>query len=140
MRRAFALMFLLSLLQGALAWAALDSAPIDDGGRARAARSLAAAGNDAGPVYSISQSKLDSGTIVREYYDAAGVVFAVSWKGPTMPHLGALLGDKLAPGGHARLPPGQPDVMIVSNGYRNAYAGHAWIPGALPPGFEHDDD
>ncbi len=151
MRRAFTLMLFLTLLQGALAWAALGSSPSNFGTATtqarQAARSLAAANANAGePVYTVTQSTLDSGTVVREYSDASGVVFAVSWKGPVLPDLRTLLGDKFTvmtsnaakrpKAGHSQLAVNQSDVVIVSNGHMRAYAGQAWLPGALPAGFD----
>lgn len=152
MRRAFTLMLFLSLLQGALAWAALDSSPSNFGAPTTqsklAARSLAAATTTASSdaVYTVTQSTLDSGTIVREYSDASGVVFAVSWKGPTLPDLRTLLGDKFTvmtstaskrpKAGHSQLAVEQSDVVIVSNGHMRAFAGQAWIPASLPAGFD----
>ena len=158
MRRAIALMLFVTLLQGALAYAALGGAPSDFGGTqvVAGARRLAAAvpggananaataGADA--VYTVSQSKLDSGTVVREYSDAGGKVFAVSWRGPTLPDLRTLLGEKFtamtnaagarAKAGHSQLALDRADVVIVSNGHMRAFAGQAWIPTALPAGFD----
>ena len=104
----------------------------------------ATAGADA--VYTVSQSKLDSGTVVREYSDAGGKVFAVSWRGPTLPDLRTLLGEKFtamtnaagarAQAGHSQLALDRADVVIVSNGHMRAFAGQAWIPTALPAGFD----
>ena len=148
MRPAIVLMFFVTVLQGALAYAALGSAPSDFGGTpVRAARSLAAAGNNtANAVYTVSQSTLDSGTIVREYTDAAGKVFAVSWSGPTLPDLRTLLGTKFSAltdatgrrtqAGHSQLALNQSDVVIVSNGHMRSFAGHAFIPSAVPAGFD----
>lgn len=148
MRRAFLLMLVLSLLQGALAYAALGSSPSNFGTTPvrQGARALAAAGADSAAVYTISQSTLDSGTVVREYMSADGVVFAVSWNGPALPDLRTLLGDKFTvltntaakrpKAGHSQLAVEQQDVVIVSGGHMRAYAGHAWIPGALPSGFD----
>lgn len=151
MRRALTLMIFLSLLQGALAWAALGSTASDFGNTATqtklAARSLAATSNASnGAVYTVTQSTLDSGTLVREYADASGTVFAVSWKGPTLPDLRTLLGDKFAvmtsnagkrpKAGHSQLAVNQSDVVIVSNGHMRAFEGQAWIPSALPAGFD----
>lgn len=181
MRRAIALMLFVTLLQGALAYAALGGAPSDFGGTqaTTSARRLAAVGpggtagggvvsgaagavssaaggaaNAAGAsgvanadtVYTVSQSKLDSGTVVREYSDAGGKVFAVSWRGPTLPDLRTLLGEKFtamtnaagarAKAGHSQLALERPDVVVVSNGHMRAFAGQAWIPTALPAGFD----
>ncbi|USX22321.1 DUF2844 domain-containing protein [Oxalobacteraceae bacterium OTU3REALA1] len=155
MRHAIALMLFLTLLQGALAYAALGGAPSDFGGTqatqtSAAARRLAAttqsatAATDA--VYTVSQSTLDSGTVVREYSDTAGKVFAVSWRGPTLPDLRTLLGEKFAVmtgaagqrarAGHSQLALNQSDVVLVSSGHMRSFAGHAWIPSALPAGFD----
>jgi hypothetical protein len=150
MRRALLLMLFLSMLQGALAFAALGGAPSDFGTGSpvkQAARSLASASGDStATIYTVSQSTLDSGTIVREYSNTAGVVFAVSWNGPTLPDLRTLLGDKFAAmtstaakrpkAGHSQLAVEQSDVVIVSNGHMRAFTGQAWIPSALPPGFD----
>lgn len=146
MRRALLLMLFLSLLQGALAYAALGGSPSNFGDAPvrQGARSLAASSGE--QVYTVSQSTLDSGTIVREYSDAAGVVFAVGWNGPTLPDLRTLLGDKFATmtsaaakrpkAGHSQLTVEQSDVVIVSNGHMRSFAGHAWLPSALPAGFD----
>ena len=155
MRHAIALMFFLTLLQGALAYAALGGSPSDFGGATTpaTARRLAASGAAAtataaatDAVYTVSQSTLDSGTVVREYSDTAGKVFAVSWRGPTLPDLRTLLGEKFAVmnaaagqrarAGHSQLALNQSDVVLVSNGHMRSFAGHAWIPSALPAGFD----
>ncbi|NYE61270.1 hypothetical protein FHW58_002477 [Duganella sp. 1224] len=152
MRRAFTLMIILSMLQGALAWAALGSTPSDFGAATTqtrmAARSLAATSATSAPnaVYTITQSTLDSGTVVREYADASGIVFAVSWKGPALPDLRTLLGDKFTvmtsnaakrpKAGHSQLAVNQSDVVIVSSGHMRAFEGQAWLPSALPAGFD----
>ncbi|RFP14718.1 MULTISPECIES: DUF2844 domain-containing protein [unclassified Duganella] len=148
MRRALLLMLLLPLLQGALAYAALGTAPSNFGTTPvrQGGRSLAAATTDSTTVYTVSQSTLDSGTVVREYVNTQGTVFAVSWNGPALPDLRTLLGDKFAvlttaagkrpKAGHSQLAVEQSDLVIVSGGHMRAYAGHAWIPSALPAGFD----
>ena len=150
MRRALTLMLLLPLLQGAPAAAALGGSPsnfgampVKQGGRSLAATATAA---DSAPAYTVSQSTLDSGTVVREYVNTQGTVFAVSWAGPALPDLRTLLGDKFAvltttaakrpKAGHSQLAVDQQDVVIVSGGHMRAFAGHAWIPDALPAGFD----
>lgn len=147
MRRALLLMLLLPLLQGAPVHAALGAAPSNFGTTPvrQGARSLAATGADSAALYTVSQSTLDSGTVVREYVNTQGTVFAVSWSGPALPDLRTLLGDKFAAltaaagkrpkAGHSQLTVEQSDLVIVSGGHMRAYAGHAWIPGALPAGF-----
>lgn len=46
----------------------------------------------AGPGGHVHEIRLPGGTIVREYLSAAGVVFAVTWRGPFRPNLRQLLG------------------------------------------------
>ena len=155
MRHAIAHMLFITLLQCALAYAALGGSPSDFGGTpATTARRLAATGAAAtagtaattDSIYTVSQSTLDSGTVVREYSDTAGKVFAVSWRGPMLPDLRTLLGEKFAVmtgaagqrarAGHSQLALDQSDVVLVSNGHMRSFAGHAWIPSALPAGFD----
>ncbi|KQQ33360.1 hypothetical protein ASF61_09755 [Duganella sp. Leaf126] len=148
MRPALSLIFLAALLPSLPAVAALGSTPSDFGGTpVRTARSLSQApAGSAMAVYTISQSTLDSGTLVREYMDASGQVFAVSWSGPTLPDLRTLLGAKFSAltdatgrrtqAGHSQLALQQSDVVIVSSGHMRAFAGHAFIPSAVPAGFD----
>ncbi len=149
MRRAIYAMLFLSMLQCAVAYASLGSSPSNFGATPQlkpGARSLAAASGDAN--YTVSQSTLDGGTVVREYSDSTGVVFAVSWNGPFLPDLRTLLGThfdtlrsaaaKTPKAGHSQLLVDRSDVVIVSNGHMRSFSGKAWIPGALPAGFSTD--
>jgi hypothetical protein len=149
MRRALYAMLFLSMLQCAVAYASLGGAPSNFGATPllrQGARSLAAADSTAN--YTVTQSTLDEGTVVREYSDTAGVVFAVSWNGPFLPDLRTLLGahfDTLRSeaarkpkAGHSQLAVERPDVVIVSTGHMRSYSGKAWIPASLPAGFSTD--
>jgi hypothetical protein len=150
MRRAIFLMLFLSLLQGALSYAALGGAPSSFGitQRKQGAGMLAAADNKADAIYTVSQNTLANGTVVREYRDIEGQVFAVSWNGTALPDLSTLLGthfDSMTASAaqgpkaaHTQLALERPDVVIVSNGHRPAFNGRAWIPTALPAGFSSD--
>lgn len=57
-------------------------------------RSLHAAGGAATVAvgYTVRETTLGSGTVVREYVSTAGTVFALSWQGPVTPNLSDLLG------------------------------------------------
>ena len=123
-------------------WAALGGAPASFGPRMLAAQSHIASTGMA--VYTESEKKLDSGTIVREYLDANGTVFAVSWSGPFPPDLKEVLGSHfetmVAEGRGPRA--GRPgvalrrsDLVIVSGGHMGAFQGQAWLPQKLPAGF-----
>jgi len=113
------------------------------------ARVLAAGGGtSSGAAYSVSTTTLASGTTVREYVGANGIVFAVAWNGPFLPDLRELLGQHFAAftSESARLPKAgrgpvrvaQPDVTIESTGHMRAYAGRAWVNSLLPAGFDKD--
>ncbi|MDR1709855.1 MAG: DUF2844 domain-containing protein, partial [Candidatus Accumulibacter sp.] len=45
------------------------------------------------PQYALHEIQLNSGTLVREYVSAKGIVFAVAWQGPFLPDLKQLLGQ-----------------------------------------------
>ncbi|MBA5686350.1 DUF2844 domain-containing protein [Rugamonas apoptosis] len=145
------LLSLLPLLACGYAYAALGGAPSHFGATSPrlTARSLAAAAAATPAAWTVSTSTLDSGTVVREYVNPAGAVFAVSWNGPFLPDLRALLGQHFGTmtgaaaqrpkAGHSQLAVERPDVVIVSNGHMRAFSGRAWIPGELPAGFSPDN-
>ncbi|HTD04666.1 DUF2844 domain-containing protein, partial [Undibacterium sp.] len=69
------------------ACAALGGAPTDFGTKDSGRQVRVLAASKAGSNYSINESTLSSGTVVREYVASSGIVFAVSWTGPIMPDL-----------------------------------------------------
>jgi len=96
-------------------------------------------------TYARVERKLDSGTVVREFLDDAGTVFAVAWSGPFLPDLKEILGkhfDALAQeatkarGRPSRVVVKSNDVVIVSGGHMGAFSGKAWVPDKLPAGFD----
>ena len=103
----------------------------------------------AGASYLVRETTLDSGTLVREYVSADGFVFAVTWQGPTLPDLKALLGKYFdtmvaestsAPrAGRSRIAVNQPEVVINSGGHMRAFHGSAWTPAQFPAGFSTGD-
>jgi hypothetical protein len=154
MRRALLSLLLLSLLQTAVvsaAYASLGGTPSQFSNatpQRQGARSLAADDTVSTVNYSITESTLDTGTVVREYADNAGLVFAVSWSGPVLPDLKTLLGghfDTMSQeaarqprAGHSQLALDRSDIVIVSSGHMRSFSGRAWIPSALPAGFSTD--
>lgn len=121
-----------------LAFAALDAAPSDfgDSGGQRTAATTAS-----GAAYTDIRHALPSGTVVHEYADASGQVFAVSWAGPFKPDLKLLLGrhfDRLAAGvgERSRLDVTTGALVIQSGGHMGAFEGRAWLPARLPAGFD----
>jgi hypothetical protein len=128
-----------AVLSGA-SWAGLGAAP----GHFPAQSSVVSTG---AASYTLVQHQLESGTLVQEFVDGSGKVFAVSWSGPFLPDLKELLGayfDAMAAQGRAqgraaqrsRLTLRTPEVVIVSSGHMGALEGRAWLPSRLPPGFD----
>jgi hypothetical protein len=110
---------------------------------------VAAGATSAGINYVTRDTTLASGTRVREYVSAGGLVFAVTWAGPILPDLKALLGKyfdtmvaesaKAPRAGRSSLAIKLPEVVINSGGHMRAFEGSAWIPAALPAGFTAAD-
>lgn len=128
-------------------WAGLGSAPATFGAGVLAAQTRT---QSTGPAaYSDVETKLESGAVVHEYVDAAGIVFAVSWSGPFLPDLKEILGSHFsamvanagtgAKAGRSQLSLKQSDLVIVSAGHMGAFEGQAWLPAKLPPGFNAGD-
>ena len=99
--------------------------------------------------YRLHESTLASGTVVREYTDASGLVFAVSWQGPFQPNLKVLLGShfqRLQAAGrqphpdHRRLAVREPQLVIESTGRMRAFRGLAYLPDRVPSGFSFQED
>ena len=102
-------------------------------------------------LYSLSSTVLDTGTEVREYTTPAGVVFAVAWKGPTLPDLEALLGNyfgtfhQQVQASHATRGIGTPlnfqatDLVVHAHGRMRHFSGYAYVPSLLPSGVNIND-
>ncbi len=101
------------------------------------------------PNYVRRETTLASGTQVREYISATGLVFAVAWEGPVLPNLKSLLGkyfatlvaetSKAPKAGRSSVAIEQQEVFIYSGGRMRAFEGAAWIPAQLPAGFSAAD-
>ena len=97
-------------------------------------------------AYTITESLLDNGTRVQEFVTPAGLVFAVSWRGPVLPDLRALLGDYMGifqryteaarqaglRGGPVNL--AQEGLVLRSSGRMGHFSGHAYVPSLVPHG------
>ena len=90
------------------------------------------------------QLKLPSGTQIKEFTNASGVVVAVSWQGPTLPDLKGLLGNYFdafvnradaATGNHRNADLHTDDLVVQSHGQLRAFSGRAYLPKLLPAGF-----
>jgi hypothetical protein len=91
-----------------------------------------------------------SGIVVREYVDADDTVYAVSWRGPAMPDVEALLGTYFEPfreaahasagalGLHAaRVTRG--DLVVENHVRLREFSGRAWLASGLPAGVNASD-
>ena len=103
-------------------------------------------------AYTVRETTLGNGTVVREYLATDGSVFGIAWHGPQMPDLTDLLGDYFpqyvagvkavrAARGGARGPVSvdQSSLVVHSGGHMGAFSGQAWLPPALPAGVSGSD-
>ncbi|MDR5738619.1 MULTISPECIES: DUF2844 domain-containing protein [unclassified Caballeronia] len=90
------------------------------------------------------------GVAVRQYVDSTGAVYAVSWRGPAMPDVQALLGAYFqrfreaanASAGDAGLHTSRvmDGELVVENRTRlREFSGRAWLASALPPAVSAAD-
>ena len=93
-----------------------------------------------GNVTVITQ-RLPSGIILREYMAGDGLIFALTWQGPSQPNLQVILGayfdNYLNAAKNAQRPIYSQDsnIVIESSGMMGAYEGLAYLPRQLPVGF-----
>lgn len=97
-----------------------------------------------------------NGGVVREFTNAKGRVFAITWSGPGKPDLRTLLGRHFtalqasgqASGGtigrtmHSLRRPlqvSQPDLQIQTSGHMGWFSGVAFIPSLAPSGYSTSD-
>jgi hypothetical protein len=92
--------------------------------------------------------QLPSGTVVTEYVGANGLVYAVTWSGPTLPNLQQILGNYFANYQTAARAPvvrrrlvrlDSPGLVIESSGHMRSFMGRAWVPSMLPSGVTPAD-
>lgn len=102
----------------------------------------------AAPAYTVQEMQAPDGTVVREYVSSAGVVFAVTWKGPQAPDLQQLFGSKYfsqwqdaakaQPLRHGPQQIKQSDLVVESGGHMRSYVGRAYVPQLVPQGVPVD--
>lgn len=94
-----------------------------------------------GRGYSVKELSSTNGKVVKEFVSSAGMVFGVSWQGPTMPDLRQLLGSyfgQLQQAAQSRRQRRGPlvirnkDFVLVSGGHMRAFHGVAYVPSLLP--------
>lgn len=99
-------------------------------------------------AYALHEIRSASGTMIREYADASGTVFAVAWDGPWPPDLRQLLGEhfdhyQAAMRGRRQARTGRGVVniddgglVVQVSGHPRAFTGRAYLSARLPPGIQ----
>ncbi len=106
--------------------------------------------SEARGVARIAMLQPTGGGTIREYSNADGVVFAVTWQGRARPDLRQLLGDRFETASNdmvarphrrnARLMTVRHAELVVrSQGRPGAFSGFAYDPRLVPAGFSFDD-
>jgi hypothetical protein len=102
--------------------------------------------------YTVTETTLGNGTVIREYASSGGSVFGLAWSGPQMPDLSNLLGGyfpqyvagvtnarQLRGGGHGPGHVKDSGLVVHSAGHMGAFSGQAYLPQALPAGVSATD-
>ena len=93
--------------------------------------------------FAVHEIRLPSGTVVKEFVSPAGMVFAASWQGPSLPDLQQVLGryfDEYSAAirsrntGPASHPSEGSGLVVQSGGHMRALFGRAYVPQMLPRG------
>ncbi|GLU33952.1 DUF2844 domain-containing protein [Trinickia caryophylli] len=102
-------------------------------------------------AYTVKETTLSSGTVVREYVGTDGNVFGIAWKGPFAPDLATLLGSyfpqytsaveaqRAQRVGHGPVAVKQSGLVVHSGGHMGLYFGNAYLPDSLPSGLSATD-
>jgi len=116
-----------------------------------AASSTSSSSTSTSASYTVKETTLSSGTVVREYVGTDGNVFGIAWNGPFMPDLSSLLGTYFSQYtsdvesqraqrlGHGPVAVQQSGLVVHSAGHMGAFFGQAYLPAALPPGVSSGD-
>ena len=131
----------MALVAAPSCWAALGGPPSLSGSAVQSS----AANTASGASYTDLQSQLPNGTVVHEYANTSGTVFAVAWSGPFQPDLKALLGPwfdtyieqaaQRKDAVHSHMAVSAADLVVVSTGRMGAFQGRAWLVSQLPKDF-----
>ncbi len=100
--------------------------------------------------YDIHEITSGNGMNIREFMNRAGIVFAVTWTGPAMPDLQALLGVNYSAYGeavagvsqrglHRSLRIATSGMVVETGGHMRAYSGRAYLPALIPAGTPTSD-
>ena len=91
--------------------------------------------------YTVHQITSGDRTVVKEYVSPAGLVFGISWQGPTLPNLEQLMGSYYAQVQQAAqsrtrrrgpLVVRTDKLVVESGGHMRFFHGRAYVPSLLP--------
>ena len=91
--------------------------------------------------YSVYTQTLTSGTSFQEYVSPSGIIFAISWSGPTLPNIQAIFGNyyanylSAAQESRRSIYSSSDSLVIQSTGIMGAFQGFAFLPKQAPAGF-----
>jgi hypothetical protein len=98
--------------------------------------------------YALHEIRSASGTMIREYVDPAGTVFAVAWDGPWLPDLRQVLGEHFdhyqaamrarqqSRTGRGVVNIDEGGLVVQMSGHPRAFTGRAYLPSRLPAGIQ----
>ena len=98
--------------------------------------------------YRVHEIQLQSGTVLREFVAADGNVFAVAWSGPFVPNLRQAMGryfdtyvaaPRTGVSDRKHVQVALPNLVVQASGHTRAFFGRAYLPSALPAGFNLGD-
>jgi hypothetical protein len=102
-----------------------------------------------GAAFTVHELELPSGTQVREYVNADGLVFAVAWRGSTLPDLKQIFGEDhfqaflaASPAQHTphkSRAVREPGLVARSSGSARFFSGLAYVPSLMPPTVREED-
>jgi hypothetical protein len=99
-------------------------------------------------VYALHEIRSASGTMIREYVDPSGAVFAVAWDGPWLPDMRQVLGEhfdhyqavmsarRQARSGRGAIAIDDGGLVIEMSGHPRAFTGRAYLSNRLPAGIQ----
>jgi len=98
-------------------------------------------------AYDLHEATSADGTVLREYVDKSGRVFALSWRGPGSPNVRALLGDHAAHydavrarfSSHKVVNIDEPGFAVSIVKLPRGWHGQAVLPAAIPAGVARAD-
>lgn len=127
------------------AGATLGAAPLSSQTTSAAIKRQASSAN-ASALYTVHETTLENGTVLREFTSRSGQVFALTWRGPVLPDMQDVLGTYLPvyqeqlrqqkAQGLRRGPVAVQHASLVlrSNGRMRRFSGQAYAPALLPSG------